>query len=288
MRVELEDLDLEQIADSGQCFRWQKLSPGVYGIPVGNRYLTARQRDGGAELSCSPEEWEAFWKDYLDGDTDYGAIRRQADPEDSFLQAAIRRGRGIRLLRQDLWETIASFVVSQNNNIPRIKGCLERLCRAWGDWVPAENPAGGFYAFPEPERLAALPPGALGELGLGYRDRYLEAAARWFRDLAPKDRGSLDRQSLQQVPGIGVKVANCICLYGLHDLSVCPVDVWVKRITAEVYGGCRPRWMDSPYAGVYQQYCFAYERFLKGRGAGNLSGPGPESGKAAQGKEETR
>ena len=272
MVIEALELDLRQIAESGQCFRWQELAPGIYGIPSGERYLVARQRADTVELSCSPEEWETFWKEYLDWETDYESIRRQADPADSFLQRAMGYGRGIRLLRQDLWEVIASFLISQNNNIPRIKGCVERLCRTWGRWVLADGPAGGFYTFPEAERLAALPPGALGELGLGYRDRYLEAASRWFQSLSPERREHLQRQDLLAVPGIGVKVANCICLYGLHDLSVCPVDVWVKRIVEEVYQGKRPQWMDSSWAGVYQQYCFAYERFLKKRGAGNASG----------------
>lgn len=272
MVIETSDLNLQQIAESGQCFRWQELEPGVYGIPVGARYLVARQRADGLELSCSREEWENFWKGYLDAETDYGQIRRQADPEDSFLQRAMGYGRGIRLLRQELWEVIVSFLISQNNHIPRIKGCVERLCQSWGRFVPADCPGGGFYAFPEAERLAALPPGALGDMGLGYRDRYLEAAARWFQGLSPIQRRRLGWQELLAVPGIGVKVANCILLYGLHDLSVCPMDVWVKRIVQEVYQGQHPRWMDSPWAGVYQQYCFAYERFLKRRGAGTPSG----------------
>ncbi len=266
---ETDNLDLGQIAESGQCFRWQQLAPGTYGIPVGKRYLTARQKGRQIQLSCPEEEWEVFWKSYLDWDTDYGWIQQQADKNDPFLQQAIRCGRGIRLLRQDLWEVVASFVISQNNNIPRIKGCIERLCRAWGDWTAADCPAGGFYTFPAPERLAAREREDLAEAGLGYRDRYLLAAARWFQGISDCEKQKLGSRELLAVPGIGIKVASCICLYGLHDLSVCPVDVWVKRIIEEVYQGVRPRWMDSPWAGVYQQYCFVYERFRKGAGARN-------------------
>ena len=126
-------LDLDQIAASGQCFTWQRLGEGHYGIPARGSYVEAEQRGERLVFSCGETEFEALWADYFDLSTDYEAIQAAIDPADGYLRAAARYGRGIRVLRQDLWEVLVSFLISQNNNIPRITAITGRLCEGLGE-----------------------------------------------------------------------------------------------------------------------------------------------------------
>ena len=143
-------LDLDQIAASGQCFTWQRLGEGHYGIPARGSYVEAEQRGERLVFSCGETEFEALWADYFDLSTDYEAIQAAIDPADGYLRAAARYGRGIRVLRQDLWEVLVSFLISQNNNIGRITRSVQGLCRRWGE----ERRAGSrtYWSFPLPRR----------------------------------------------------------------------------------------------------------------------------------------
>ena len=146
MQLSIPDLDLRHIYESGQCFRWEPLGQDTYRIPAFGRTLTVRQTDGVFDFSCGAGEFDALWRSYFDLDTDYAAIKARVAPRDAYLQAAVAYGWGMRILRQDLWEVIVSFIVSQNNNIPRIRKSLRDLCAMQGG------------AFPTPAALAAAQP----------------------------------------------------------------------------------------------------------------------------------
>ena len=208
MQLSIPDFDLRHIYESGQCFRWEPLGQDTYRIPAFGRTLTVRQTDGVFDFSCGAGEFDALWRSYFDLDTDYAAIKARVAPRDAYLQAAVAYGWGMRILRQDLWEVIVSFIVSQNNNIPRIRKNLRDLCAMQGG------------AFPTPVALAAAQPETLRALGLGYRAEYLCAAGAHFTQADALD--ALRAMSypeahtaLRAVKGVGPKVADCICLFGL-------------------------------------------------------------------------
>ena len=247
-------VDLRKIAESGQCFRWEE-EAGAWRIPAFSRCVLARDDGENLYLDCTEREYEEVWRSYFDMDRDYAAVRAEAEKADAFLREAAAAGRGIRILRQDLWETAVTFLISQNNNIPRIRKTVERLCRLEA-----------YPGFPSPERVAALDETALREMGLGYRAPYLaRCAERFAREKERQKR--LDREGkeaacgyLRSFPGIGPKVAECIALFGLGYTGAFPRDTWIKRIEEAHYGG---RFPDEKYpgtAGVMQQYLFFYAR----------------------------
>lgn len=251
--ITLDRISLKQIAGSGQCFRWKALGDGRWAVPVYGAVFELEQISPG-EVRVRTDaalRAEALMRAYLDAETDYGAIFAEIDPDDAYLIAAARAGRGIRILRQPLWETTASFIISQNNNIPRIRSIIARLCG--GELAP----------FPPAERVAEMDETQLRAIGCGYRAGYLLHAARQFADGDDARLPAMDRMDarahLVSYKGIGEKVADCICLYGLGHKDAFPADVWVKRILASHYPqGFSQR--TSRFAGVYQQVMFEYER----------------------------
>ncbi len=266
MKLHDEDLDIRKIADSGQCFRLTEEAPGRFRLLAKGRALRLRALPDGAELSCAPEEYDALWRDYFDMDTDYAVFRRAVPPEDGYLTAACACGRGIRILRQDPWETLVTFLISQRKNIPAIRRAVETLCARYGDPIP-----GGGFAFPAPARLAALEEKNLRACSLGYRAPYVLAAARMVSDgeldfavLSAMDDSAL-LSALQTVPGVGPKVAGCAALFGFHRLTGFPQDVWMNRIIDGEYGGRFPRERVAGFEGVAQQYLFYYARARAGR-----------------------
>ncbi len=273
VKEEIDCLDLDEIADSGQCFRWIKLDEGKYRIPAFDRCLVAAQSGRSFEFFCSEEEYASIWRAYFDLDADYERVISKIDENDKFLRAAAEHGRGIRILRQDVWEAVISFIISQNSNIARIKKSIEALCRRYGrNAVKADG-----------EDVCMIPRfediirnggrESLSRLGLGYRDEYIwEICSFYGRNPDFMDElrrldydGAMSR--LMRFKGIGKKVANCICLFGLHHLNACPVDVWMKKIICEDYDGAMPAWTSDRNAGVYQQYAFFYKRSENARGA---------------------
>ncbi len=253
MRIEVKNFDLDQIADSGQCFRWEG-AQGSYRIPAFNRLLSVSQRGNVLEADCTQAEWNEIWEDYFDLKCDYGAYIASVDPDDAYLSSATAAGAGMRILRQELWEVLVSFIVSQNNNIPRIKSTLKKLCDMFG-------------GFPTPQALTSADVGALHQIGLGYRDAYLPAAAKRFiadglESGAPKRSYEEDKKYLMSYLGIGPKVADCVCLFGLYHKEAFPIDTWVKKILREHYSGGFPLDRYPCSAGVMQQYMFFYERTL--------------------------
>ena len=276
MILELSDeFDLEKNAESGQCFRWERTGPARYRILSGAESLNiAALGDGRLALDCGEPEFAAYWRDYFDLGENYAAIRGRIDPAaDPFLAAAAAQEKGIRILRQDPWETLVSFIISQNKNIPAIRRCIEALAERCGE---ARRDAAGrpYFAFPTPAAVAALSEQALCACALGYRWRYVRAAACAVLDgtLELEPLRALDApaaiEALTGLYGVGVKVASCVALFGLHCMDAFPRDVWVKRILEREYPNGYPTEAYAPYNGVYQQYMFAYYRHLAARREG--------------------
>ena len=257
-----DNLDLTQIANSGQCFRWVRVNNKVWKFPIYDIWYKAWHDEiNHSKIHISNvdgrEADEVLVNHYFDLDTDYRSIINEIPEDDDYLKQAAEKYYGIRILRQDLWETMVSFIISQNNNIPRIKKNIEKLCDK-NDGM-----------FPNRFELYKMD---LSDIGLGYREEYLKNASlclwnRWQHlslQCVLENSDNL-KEELMEIKGIGNKVADCICLFGLHRLDSCPIDTWMKKIIETRYNGIKPEWMSSKYAGVYQQYVFAYERSLKGK-----------------------
>lgn len=246
----------------GQCFRWTEQPDGSYlgivrGIPA-----RVSDQDGALVLSSDEQQFSQLWRDYFDCDTDYAAIC-DSFAVDAFTAAAADFGRGIRILRQEPWEALCTFILSQCNNIPRITGIVDRLCTLLGEPIAFEQQT--LHAFPTPEQLAVCTTEDLASLRAGYRTPYLIAAAQAvcsgtvdFSALSRMDTDAA-RREIMQLRGVGRKVADCFLLFGLHKLDAFPVDTWMKKAAA-YYSGDMKRFINSPYAGVYQQYFFFYTR----------------------------
>ena len=269
-RTELQitdDFDLEKIADSGQCFRWERMGPDSYRIPSGRRCLNiARIAEGRYILDCSEQEYFSLWHPYFDLDTSYSEIRSRIDPdEDPFLYRAAEAQKGVRILRQDPWEVTVSFIISQNRNIPAIRRSVELLCQAAGEALP-DGSGGVFYSFPSPLSILELGESGLNRCALGYRAKYVWAAAMEAESGKlnfPALAAAAPEEALEQLMGlygVGLKVASCIALYGLHHTNAFPVDTWIRRILQNEYPAGYPFERYSPYNGTYQQYMFAYYR----------------------------
>lgn len=260
--ITIEHMDLKQIADSGQCFTWRELSPGRYAIEAFGRCLEAEQKGNQFFFSCDEEEFEEVWRDYFDLNTDYGRLKEQLDPEDAYLRAAAEYGWGIRVLRQDLWEVMVCFLISQNNNITRIRNSIRGLCETYGQRRETE-----YCAFPQPDELTEAAAADFERLGLGYRAKYLKALVENMKDggleqlrqkLSQADDEAA-REELMSIYGIGKKVADCICLFGLHRQDMFPADTHINKVVNTYYNGSFPFGRYQGMLGVIQQYLFYYD-----------------------------
>lgn len=261
LTLAIPHLDLEQIAASGQCFTWERLNGAVWCIPAGERWVEAAQEGETVQLSCTQESFDGYWKTYFDFDTDYGALKAAIDPADAYLTAAVAYGGGIRVLRQDFWEVLVSFLISQNNNITRITRSMAGLRERYG------RDCGAFRAFPRPDELKEAAEADLQALGLGYRAKYL---ARLAGELAGGGLTDLERalaacgdeeaeRTLMGLYGVGKKVADCVCLFGLHRTDFFPVDTHIRQIFAAHYPDGFPYERYRGYLGILQQYLFYYD-----------------------------
>lgn len=241
---------------SGQCFRWRQTDDGFDGIAFGKRVIISQN---GRKLTVSGDDDEALWRSYLDIDTDYPAIQREITAAEPRLKNAAEKCGGLHILRQEPWEALCSFIISQNNNIPRIRLIIGRLCELCG--VEAQ---GGGFAFPDAQTVAALTEEQLAAIGCGYRAGYIARASALVSSgefqLERLNGMSVDeaRTALLTLHGVGPKVADCMLLYGLHRLDALPRDVWIKRALEGEFKGTIL--VSSPYAGVAQQYIFEYIR----------------------------
>ena len=258
----ITDLDLRQTLDCGQCFRWLEREDGSFLGVVRGKAACARMDGDTLILDGAEEKDRAMWRDYFDLGFDYGAAKRKLSALHPILADAAAYAPGIRILRQEPFEALITFIISQNNNIKRITGIVQRLCERFGEPI-GEN--GSLYAFPSAERLAALSPDDLSPIRAGFRHRYIIDAAQKVAN------GSVDleairrlpyieaRAALTQITGVGVKVADCVLLYGLHRMDGFPMDVWMKRAMATLFPDTAPTAFGE-YAGVAQQYIFHYSR----------------------------
>ncbi len=268
--MESEFFDVAKIAESGQCFRLLPLHDGRYQLVAMGRLLLLDPRTPGRMgFACGEAEFTAIWRSYFHLDGEYAAYHAAIPKDDAFLQAAARFGRGIRILRQEPWEMLVSFIISQRKNLPGIRTCVSRLCELCGQ--PIEG--GAIRAFPTPEALADQPLDALSACGLGYRGPYIKQTAQMVA------RGQLNLSSisalpdhelleeLRRAPGVGVKVASCVMLFGYHRLDAFPIDVWIERVLERRYHGAFDPTPYRGFAGVLQQYMFFYERAMAKSGA---------------------
>lgn len=261
VRVEgVYDLDLAQTLDCGQSFRWTEREDGSFtGIAFG-KCVTVRLEENTLYIeNATKEDFEKIWYDYFDLSLDYGKIREEISKIHPVLCEAAKYAPGIRILRQEPYEALCTFIISQNNNIKRIKGIVQRLCENFG-----EKTDGG-YAFPTAERMAQLSPDDLSPLRAGFRNRYLVDAAQKvasgevnFEKCRSCDYSDA-RAELMKITGVGVKVADCTLLFGLHRIEAFPVDVWMKRAMEKLFPDMKPDDFGE-YAGIAQQYIFHYSR----------------------------
>ncbi len=238
-----ETFDLKDIFECGQCFRWNKEENGSYtGIWKENVVNIKKEgQDFVFTGICKNNNLEEEIQKYFDLDRDYEQIKKELSKKDEYMKTSIAYGKGIRILNQDLWETIISFIISANNNIPRIKGIIERLSKAYGDKIEWNGKE--YYTFPTPRELKDVTVEEYRKLGLGFRDIRLYETTKMILD------GKVDLKKLEQNPntmevrdellslsGVGPKVADCILLFSdLKRLEVFPIDVWVRRVMNDLY-----------------------------------------------------
>ncbi len=249
--------DLNLSLDCGQAFRWHYEDEKWHGVAFG-KPLTIQQTE--TEIlfyNCTEDDFNAIWKDYFDFNLDYEKIVSSYD--DEHLRVAVREYSGIRILHQEPWEALCSFIISQNNNIPRIKGIVERLCETFGDGEVGKK------TFPSAKVISKLSVEDLSPIRAGFRAKYIIDAAQKVAsgevDFEKIKTNPIDfgREELQKIKGVGAKVAECTLLYGFHKLEAFPVDVWVKRIMAEMYPNGLPECTKGT-EGIAQQYLFHWRR----------------------------
>ena len=264
------------IFECGQCFRWNKQENNSYTGIVKNNVINVKKENERVIFTgnCN-EDIKTICIDYFDLNKNYENIKTELSKIDNYLANSIKYGNGIRILHQDLWETIISFIISANNNIPRIKTIIERISKTYGNKLIFQDKE--YYAFPTPEELANVTVQDFRNLGLGFRDvRVYETVQKTLRkeiDLEQlekeKDAETL-RNKLLEIPGVGSKVADCIMLFSLKRYEVFPVDVWVRRVISELYfenveqkPQTIQKFAKEQYgnlAGLAQQYLFYWRR----------------------------
>lgn len=258
-KIKLNDFDLDQTLDCGQAFRFEKQPDGSYKGFATDKFLHISKCDDGFILDGDGNS--DFWLDYFDAKTDYAKLKQSYSAEKT-LKSACEYASGIRLLRQDAFESLISFIISQNNNIPRIKGIIGRLCENFGE--KSENG----YAFPTFERLNKVTTDDLAVIRSGFRAKYITDAVSKIKsgeiNLEEIKTMPIDdaRKELMKITGVGPKVAECVLLYGMHRTEAFPVDVWIKRVMAEYYPDGFPSEFEET-AGIAQQYLFHYMRTAK-------------------------
>lgn len=319
-----DDFSLKKIMDSGQCFRVAELEDGWFRFVHKGYVLYIRSLEDGKvkedslsyrdeeskciesnctegkcdstiyEVSCSEDVWNSVWCEYFDFDTCYSSVRGRIDKKDCFLAEAAEYSKGIRILRQDPFEMLISFIISQRKSIPSIKSCVEYFCRKFGKKITSEYE--DIWLFPTKqdfvlryedvvgdiltseniksqevvEQLKCRIMDDLSDCKLGYRDKYvcdaiIEVITGELDLIKLYDYSDMDLfDTLKSVNGVGDKVANCICLFAYHRTNLVPVDVWIKRVFDAKYNGCNPLLIYKESAGIMQQYIFHYVTAKRG------------------------
>lgn len=255
----VECLSLPLTLDCGEAFRWAEQEDGSWSGAAYGKYLNIKEENGNFILKdTSLEDFENVWRNYFDLDRDYAAICAKLK-EDELVRETIDEYYGIRILNQEPWEALVSFVISQQNNIKRIKGIIKRLCDTYGEKI-----CDGWHAFPTSKTLSKLSVEDFEALGLGYRAKYVKKLADDVEsgviDLAAIKAMDLDdaKKTLLSIYGVGEKVANCALLFGFQFIRCFPVDVWMKRVLPYYPDGLPECF--SGYEGIAQQYLFHWAR----------------------------
>lgn len=269
----LKDFNLKHIFECGQCFRFNEIEKNTYlGIAKGNALCISQDSESITLYETTEEDFKNIWYEYFDLGRDYGEIKKRLS-FDPIMENAISYGDGIRILNQDLWETVISFIISASNNIPRIKGIIERFCTSFGREINYMGQT--YYSFPDIGTIAKLSKEDLSVIRAGYRDKYIMDAAQKFQNGQINDGyiRSLTtpeaKKMLLTINGVGEKVCNCILLFGLQRVDSFPIDVWIKRIVEKLYFGeeqniptiaefAKKHFGDI--GGFAQQYLFFYAR----------------------------
>lgn len=263
-----DDFNLKKIIDSGQCFRPVEIESGTFLFITGDNILHITERGEGVfDVDCTPEVWKNVWTNYFDLGIEYKEIRGEmatfaaTKPYKDFLLNALEFGAGIRILRQDPFEMLISFIISQRKNIPAIRSSIEKICRRFGRKV------GDVYLFPRIEDMSGLTVDDLHGLGLAYRKDYIIDALLNVTDGFLESLEELSDnelvERLKTIRGVGDKIAKCVALFAYHRMDRVPVDVWIKRSIEDDFSHENAFDAFGKHAGLLQQYVFYYKRSKK-------------------------
>lgn len=265
--IQNDNFSVEQICLSGQCFRMNKVEDSEdnrYSVIAFGKYLEVYQMDNNIYFDCTQEEYDTVWKNYFDMDTDYKSVIDSIDREDVYLTSAAEFGSGIRILNQDLWEMIISFIISQQNNIKRIRKCITFLCEKYGEKKISVNGI-EYYDFPTAEAISKASIDDLNSCNLGYRSRYIYQTANSIlhNKISLNEIMNMKyvdaKTELLKLCGVGNKVADCICLFALHQTEAFPKDTHINKVLAEQYSNGFPFDKYGENSGILQQYIFFYD-----------------------------
>ena len=272
LQIEIhDDFDLEKIASCGQCFRAKLFDGGLYRFVSGN-YVIYIKETGSHQfsVSCTDDEWKEIWTPYFDLNRSYKSLYDEECGKHEFVRKAMDCGRGIRILRQDPWEMLLTFIISQRKSIPAISKSVEALAEKYGHPIETEHEV--VYSFPTSAEMAHATAEDLLKCGLGYRVPYI-CDAIWKVNSGRLNLETIAGygdtelfQELLTVHGVGKKVANCICLFGYGRISRAPVDVWISRAIDEDFHGENPFLLFESNAGIIQQYIFYYKKRIQNNG----------------------
>lgn len=273
----ITNFEAKHIFDCGQCFRWNEQEDGSYTGVAYNKVINVKSVDNILYIdNCNIKDFNDIWYKYFDFERNYDEIKMKLR-NDKILEKAIKFGYGVRILNQDPWETLISFIISANNGIPRIKKCIEALSESYGKKI-GEYKGQTYYSFPEPEILKEMRIEELLKSGVGFRAKYIFNAAvivgeKQMNIYRMKNLSTEDaRKELMLFAGIGPKVSDCIMLFSMEKHDAFPIDVWVKRVMEYFYLPEGSKLKDiqefaqdkfGAYAGFAQQYLFYYARELK-------------------------
>ena len=277
----IKSFEPKHIFECGQCFRWNLDENENYIGVIKDGVLKVEKKENKIIITgviIDNKDIKDICKEYFDLDNNYEDIKMKLSKIDDNLKNSIAYGYGIRILKQDLWETIISFIISANNNIPRIKGIIERLSKNYGKEIIWNNKS--YYTFPTKEEMSNVSVDELRKLGLGFRDKrvyntthILLENSKILEDLEKEENTEKVREQLLELPGVGPKVADCIMLFALKRFEVFPIDVWVRRVMNDLYikeedeTKVNKRQIENlakekykKLAGLAQQYLFYWRR----------------------------
>lgn len=263
-----DDFDLKKIAESGQCFRVKEFEDGMFRFISTDKVLYIRNTESHYyDISCDLQTWETFWRKYFDLERCYCDIRKSIPLSDSYMVTSASEGNGIRILQQDPWEILITFIISQRKNIPAIKQSVEMLSLKFG--TPIITPYETIHSFPDCKALKYATDDELNACKLGYRTSYVKNAISlvFEQKLNLSELHTLDDMNLflklKSIRGVGDKVANCVCLFAYGRTALAPIDVWINRTIEKQYDGRNPFPQYGKNAGIMQQYIFYYNQMHK-------------------------